>query len=394
MKADVREQRYLFAQGESTPFGIFLNRLGLKRERILVRAIIRRRWQKLGIWNKDWGIEPQIGGTNDRVNEFDCLTQPRMWDWSWGENRELMEDESNPNQRAVLQRAGLRRGEFVKPSPQSIPTALCSQSEGESFIISRPWFQFELEMLEEKCRKERLKALGLDTHLKPNPKYASIHERWKATFYYEKCMNYHSEYWAVRERWEANGLWKETWDPSTLPLIFRPGRPGWRWRDESPSPEPEDLYDFVNIAAAGFTQEELEAIDNAPPDTLAATRQGLRQKKPHEIGRGPTVKELFEEANAAVDSAASQDGIDEPGASAPRRSTERGSRGRKGLGRAKTTLNTRPNSKPQVKAGKGAEATLAQSKKIKGTLDKGQKRTRNTVQERRSQRVAVQQTEG
>lgn len=54
--------------------------------------------------------------------------------------------------RAVRLRQNLRRGENVPMPPQSRLEQDATASQAESFIISRPWFIFQIEVAEEKAR--------------------------------------------------------------------------------------------------------------------------------------------------------------------------------------------------------------------------------------------------
>ncbi|KAK3386087.1 hypothetical protein B0H63DRAFT_560546 [Podospora didyma] len=105
----------------------------------IVRCNIRRRWQKLGIWNPAWGIP----GRQDRQPNDDTDT----WKWKW--EQDIPFDEKHPAMRAVRLRQGLRHAERNPPPPFSKLNEDAAPGQAESFIISRPWFTFSVEKAEQ-----------------------------------------------------------------------------------------------------------------------------------------------------------------------------------------------------------------------------------------------------
>jgi hypothetical protein len=60
---------------------------------------------------------------------------------------------------------------------------------------------------------------------------------------------------------QAGGDWKPEWrdQRSGNTLI------GWKWRHESPSPEPEDLSGLEDLATFELTPSEVDALEAVPP---------------------------------------------------------------------------------------------------------------------------------
>lgn len=94
-----------------------------------------------------------------------------------------------------------------------------------SLITTPPWFRWGLEVEEEGIRLARAKD-----------DYYPDYERAKKN---------------VRARWRSQGDWKDTWGDT----------PGWKWRHESPSQEPEDPNDL------DFSPSEIDALDAIAPLT-------------------------------------------------------------------------------------------------------------------------------
>jgi hypothetical protein len=137
----------------------FWGRAGQERLNIIVRRNIKRRWQKLGVWNPRWGIPGRHNSTNPDDDKS-------KWKWRWQDGDDAAEwtmsttptatNPHHPITRALMLRRGLRRGEHtpVLPRPRLPPDAPASQAE--SFIIARPWFIFQAEFLEERQRFHRI----------------------------------------------------------------------------------------------------------------------------------------------------------------------------------------------------------------------------------------------
>jgi hypothetical protein len=223
-------------------------RAGRERVNIIVRHNIKRRWQQLGVWNPDWGI-PGRATSQPNDNTY-------AWKWPWQHGDTAAEwhpgtekkslNSQHPVERALRLRQGLRRGEYSPVPPRSHLEKDASASQAESFIISRPWFMFAVESYEERQRNRRLRDRK-EMHLSP-------------------AAN-------VRKFWEERGDWKEDWEDRRG--ITKAGfLIGWKWRHESPSPEPEDLSGLEDLSTLELTPSEvdaLEAVRPPSPPTLPRT---------------------------------------------------------------------------------------------------------------------------
>ena len=205
-------------------------RPGSQRLDIMVRNSIRKRWQRLGVWNPEWGI-PAADITID-------------WEWEWVKPTQVpvsleltpheeakdkwpSRDEEGANARAIRQfleskgQWGERYGPALAENHQD---AEVDVDPREALITTRPWFRWKLEVAEEARRLARGRRFTL--------RGETAWENAKA-------------------RWEAQGDWKDNWRNT----------PGWKWRHESPSPEPEDPNDM------DFSPSEIDALDAIPPLT-------------------------------------------------------------------------------------------------------------------------------
>ena len=123
---------------------IFRGVEGSRRLGVLVRHNVKRRWEKLGMWDPDWGFPGRNVQPNDDAYE---------WKWRW--ERQAADDSESAGYatdtqmeqlaaRAVRQRQRLHRGERTPVLPQSCLAQDATASQAESFIISRPWFIFRV----------------------------------------------------------------------------------------------------------------------------------------------------------------------------------------------------------------------------------------------------------
>jgi hypothetical protein len=224
-----REQNRVESHVRST---IYRGREGAQREGVIVRHSVKRRWEKLGVWNPEWGFPGRKSQPRDDIYE---------WKWPWQQHET---DSSEPGgsytqqllARALQLRQNLRRGESSPMIPRSHLKQDASASEAELFIISRPWFIFRVEVTEETARYDRL----------------SFEQRWRYPY---------SAWTQVIEWWKERGDWKEEFD--TIDDVT-----SWKWRHESPSPEPEDLTLINNIKLApldtadmDFTPSEIDDLE-------------------------------------------------------------------------------------------------------------------------------------
>ena len=212
-------------------------RAGHERGNIIARHNIKRRWEKLGVWNPEWGIP-------ENKNNIQPNDDASKWKWRWQHGNASAEwcnglktmalNPKHPITRAIRLREGLRRSQHVPVSPRSHLQGDVSASQAESFLISRPWFTYIVEITEEEERYDRIP--------------------WKQKRLYKSASMY------VEERWKENSDWKVGWrDRFGNKLV------GWKWRHESPSPEPEDLVGLDNLATFELTPSEVDALEAVPP---------------------------------------------------------------------------------------------------------------------------------
>lgn len=216
----------------------FQGRHGSLRRDVLIRHLIKRRWEKLGIWNPEWGIPRLNGQPKDNIHK---------WRWRWEQNNiEFRGSEAEGRllrERAMRLRQNLRRCESKPEIPRSHLNQDANASEAESFLISRPWITYNIEVAEEYTRYHRLDP-GDRMHYGHKPDEQVV------------------------EWWKKRGDWREKFDMPDGSTVVN----AWKWRHESPSPEPEDLT-FIDNARDSllhstdmeFTPSELDAFDAIPP---------------------------------------------------------------------------------------------------------------------------------
>ncbi|KXH56621.1 hypothetical protein CNYM01_10724 [Colletotrichum nymphaeae SA-01] len=213
---------------------VFHKPKGIRRIGIVARHNMKKRWEKLGIWNPAWGFAGRNVQPNDNFYE---------WRWKWdqdnGENSASHDHkwEEGIIKRKLILRKNLRRGDHVHVDPQPSLVQDITAPQAESYFTSRPWFIFELEVTEEKQRLSRVSFK--DQHkLSQTPGIGQVIERW-------------------RDR----GDWRDEYDEE--------GVTSWRWKYESPSPEPEDLtpiqnmndFDSLDATVMDFTPSELDELE-------------------------------------------------------------------------------------------------------------------------------------
>ncbi len=225
-------------------------RAGQARINIIARRNIKRRWQKLGVWNPKWGIPERR--ENPQPND-----DTSGWKWPWqhgdaaaewrdrqpGDPPAMERNRKHPVTRALELRRGMRLGEHSPTIPRSRLGGDASASQAESFITSRPWFLHELEVSENVQRKERLPEQVLFSkkqNIVPLP--------------------------TVKQRWTKRGDWKDDW-----PCPRRKNLIGWKWRHESPSPEPEDRT-CLEDPTLDLTPSEVDALEAIRPPTPPSPR--------------------------------------------------------------------------------------------------------------------------
>ena len=111
--------------------------------------------RSFGIWNPKWGFAGRIVHPNDNAYR---------WKWRW--KQQAADDSESAGcardtqteqlvARALRLRQHLRRGENAPVLPRSCLEQDAAASQAESFLISRPWFIFRIEIAEERTRYDR-----------------------------------------------------------------------------------------------------------------------------------------------------------------------------------------------------------------------------------------------
>jgi hypothetical protein len=202
-------------------------RAGDARLNIMVRRNIKRRWEKLGVWNPGWGIPGR--SENPQPND-----EAYEWKWPWQDcDRAPAWNSHHPVARALELRRGMRRSEHTPVIPWSRLGRDASASQADSFITSRPWFMYRAEAIEETQRSLRL---------------------------FQNARRLY-QFRSVRDQWRERGDWKEEW-----PWEGRNELIGWKWRHESPSPEPED-HKRLDDPTLDLTPSEVDALEAVRPPT-------------------------------------------------------------------------------------------------------------------------------
>jgi hypothetical protein len=207
---------------------------GARREGVIVRHNVKRRWEKLGVWNPQWGFAGRKMQPSDNF---------RRWTWWWqpkgaaDDGNRAYHDACELVARALRLRQNLRRGEHAPVLPRSRLGQDTTAAQAEAFLISRPWFVFQIEVAEEKTRYFRL----------------SVEDQRRYPY---------SARSQVIKWWKERGDWRDEFNRGNWVTA-------WKWRHESPSPEPEDLAPINNMvdspldAAADmeFTPSEVDELE-------------------------------------------------------------------------------------------------------------------------------------
>ncbi len=247
-----RVRNWVDTKASRTTFDYFIQlglahkgRAGRERINIIARRNVKRRWQKLGVWNPEWGIpdraDPQPNDNKD------------AWKWPWQHGDAAAEwelgperapNQNHPIRRALLLRQGLQRGERGPIPDYSNLGSDASASQAEPFITSRPWFVMGVERNEEERRRGRL------------------HWRKKREQYKGSVFDNTAGFW------KARGDWKDDWYDERADKTAI----GWKWPRESPSPEPEDLTGLEDMASFELTPSEADALEAVRPPSPPTPR--------------------------------------------------------------------------------------------------------------------------
>jgi hypothetical protein len=227
---EARQERVQIDRDSSSVYGRGLL-VGVPRHRI------KKRWERLGLWNPKWGVPDRPYHRPDDVTI--------NWKWMWDQRRNRnvrkhtwpSQDQEVPDERAVRLHLEERGdwNEVLRPQPaENDHSTEVQVDDRELFVTSRPWYVWNLEAAEERVRLRRLRK-PLDNN--------------------EAEIN-------VTARWKEKGYWKQSWsDRSYGRGQWKREVPGWKWRSESLSPEPVALDDIE------YTPSEVEAMEGTPPIT-------------------------------------------------------------------------------------------------------------------------------
>lgn len=158
----------------------------------MARHIIKKRWEKLRVWNPSWGVPTNIGLSWFSSSHYGSLPlssngsvehDHREWRWRWQGDRPMstnrywdsQPDTEHPNYRAVQLRKGTRRHEVGPRAPRSHLSPNAGASEADSFILSRPWYNFRLDVEEERLRVGRVPGNRNDN----NAMLDSVFRQWE-----------------------------------------------------------------------------------------------------------------------------------------------------------------------------------------------------------------------
>lgn len=220
---------------------------GIRRQGVFVRHNVKRRWEKLGIWNPEWGFAGRNVQPNDKASEWKWRWEPEFAEGSVSTGFPRKTYMEQLAARAIRLRQNLRRGENAPVIPRSRLPQDVTASQAESFLISRPWFIFQLELAEEKLRYFRL-STDQRKHY-PCPIRQQVIEWWK-------------------ERRD----WREEFDKDGLAT-------SWKWRHESPSPEPEDLTPINNMKDSPLDTTDMDFTPSQIDDLETIERPSSEQPK-------------------------------------------------------------------------------------------------------------------
>lgn len=167
---------------------------------VFAEALVKRRWQAVGVWNKEWDDEEGDRRPGKELH------------WSWKPNPEPRN--ANTVHRIVDDYRHSGRGAYAASVVENLPESWSAtdlfQSEREAFIASRPWFVFSVECVAEELRRRRLPPT------------------------WQKGFTEPVEVW-TRAQWIKLGVWKFDWDTMN-PTYERKHMAGWTWEKEDVLP--------------------------------------------------------------------------------------------------------------------------------------------------------------
>ncbi|KAI2606490.1 uncharacterized protein GGS25DRAFT_533576 [Hypoxylon fragiforme] len=238
---------------------LFAGRRGRRRKGVLVRHNVKRRWQKLGIWNNVggvWGIPGRRKRRGARDSDSDdCGSWQWWWLWWWRRLCDPIADAPEDlSSAAEIMRFSLDQQHVAQPRPAPGTT---TPADAQAFLASRPWFVYARSVVEEMVKRRRWRSSPPGS----NPSEAED---------------------AVRARWRERGDWDDArWDDDDDDAVH-----AWKWRWESPSPEPEDLGPVARMRAAplevaaemGFTPSETDEMEEIERSEAARVRRKRRER--------------------------------------------------------------------------------------------------------------------
>ncbi|KAI0015370.1 hypothetical protein F4780DRAFT_88171 [Xylariomycetidae sp. FL0641] len=226
-----REQNRVERQVRKPRPMMFQRRIGSRRIGLIVRHGVKRRWEKLGIWNPRWGF---AGRRVEPADDYNA------WKWRWQSDSPGVSKNKNERSRAAAEllrrtlrrRQHLQRGEQAPRPRYSHLAPDCTAEEAEAFLTSRPWFLFMLEVAAEDARYQRLS--------------------WR-----DHQLYFHNAELQVFRRWKRQGCLKPGCKRISEAL-------SWKWANESPSPEPEDISHIKDMKESPL--EVAEEMDFTPSE--------------------------------------------------------------------------------------------------------------------------------
>ncbi|CEJ94370.1 hypothetical protein VHEMI09907 [[Torrubiella] hemipterigena] len=185
------------------------------------REFVKLRWQRLGVWDPSWDIQ----SPKKSKKKVRFATPASKWEWKWQPESGIDSRSDKELLEQMLQsRRDLCYGEHRPVTPRADLAPDASRAQWLSFLSSRPWFTYYLEIEEESLRLERL----------PEEELAKITSTAPSR---------------VRSRWQALGIWDRNWEAFCSKDTKSP-YPGWKWRSETPESDPTLLCQLFCMMTA------------------------------------------------------------------------------------------------------------------------------------------------